>query len=197
MLGFVLIQNFDSPYQADSITEFWRRWHISLSTWLRDYLYIPLGGNRRGPARTYVNLMLVMLLGGLWHGASWNFVIWGGIHGGMLAFERAQGKAQRVPPPAAPAAGRRSRSLICAWRGCSSAPRRWARRSPTSSALFGARARPRPRTRSRARSTRRTTAQCSRWRRVVVWGAQHLGVHARSRRRARVVRPGLLGLAAA
>jgi len=92
MLGFVLIQNFDSPYQADSITDFWRRWHISLSTWLRDYLYIPLGGNRRGGARTYVNLMAVMLLGGLWHGASWNFVLWGAIHGGMLAFERAQGK---------------------------------------------------------------------------------------------------------
>ncbi|MES1208837.1 MAG: MBOAT family O-acyltransferase, partial [Pseudomonadota bacterium] len=70
----------------------WRRWHISLSTWLRDYLYISLGGNRLGPRRTYVNLMTVMLLGGLWHGASWNFVLWGAIHGGMLAFERAQGK---------------------------------------------------------------------------------------------------------
>jgi len=92
MMGFVLIQNFDSPYKSDSITDFWRRWHISLSTWLRDYLYVPLGGNRRGPRRTYANLMAVMLLGGLWHGASWNFVIWGGIHGGMLAFERAQGK---------------------------------------------------------------------------------------------------------
>jgi alginate O-acetyltransferase complex protein AlgI len=92
MMGFVLIQNFDSPYKADSITDFWRRWHISLSTWLRDYLYIPLGGNRKGPGRTYANLMTVMLLGGLWHGASWNFVLWGAIHGGMLAFERAQGK---------------------------------------------------------------------------------------------------------
>ena len=92
MMGFVLIQNFDSPYQADSITDFWRRWHISLSTWLRDYLYIPLGGNRLSEGRTYVNLMTVMLLGGLWHGASWNFVIWGTIHGGMLAAERAQGK---------------------------------------------------------------------------------------------------------
>jgi alginate O-acetyltransferase complex protein AlgI len=102
MMGFVLIQNFDSPYQADSITDFWRRWHISLSTWLRDYLYIPLGGNRRGEGRTYVNLMIVMLLGGLWHGASWNFVLWGAIHGGMLAFERAQGKAsfyRRLPRP--------------------------------------------------------------------------------------------------
>ena len=102
MMGFVLIQNFDSPYQADSITDFWRRWHISLSTWLRDYLYIPLGGNRRGKVRTYVNLMLVMLIGGLWHGASWTFVIWGAIHGGMLAFERMQGKQgllSRLPRP--------------------------------------------------------------------------------------------------
>ena len=101
MLGFVLIQNFDSPYKSRSITEFWRRWHISLSTWLRDYLYIPLGGNRKGPARTYVNLMTVMLFGGLWHGASWNFVIWGGIHGGMLGLERKLGKAhplRRLPP---------------------------------------------------------------------------------------------------
>jgi alginate O-acetyltransferase complex protein AlgI len=89
MLGFVLIQNFDSPYKSASITEFWRRWHISLSTWLRDYLYIPLGGNRKGELRTYVNLLTVMLLGGLWHGASWNFVIWGGIHGSALAAERA------------------------------------------------------------------------------------------------------------
>src|SRR4051794_12129088 len=103
MMGFVLIQNFDSPYQADSLTDFWRRWHISLSTWVRDYLYVPLGGNRRGPRRTYLNLMAVMLLGGLWHGASWNFVLWGAIHGGMLAFERAQGKAspyRRLPRPA-------------------------------------------------------------------------------------------------
>jgi len=92
MMGFVLVQNFDSPYQAHSITDFWRRWHVSLSTWLRDYLYIPLGGNRMGSLRTYANLMTVMLLGGLWHGASWNFVLWGAIHGGMLAFERTQGK---------------------------------------------------------------------------------------------------------
>ena len=102
MMGFVLIQNFNSPYQADSITDFWRRWHISLSTWLRDYLYIPLGGNRRGNPRTYVNLMTVMVIGGLWHGASWNFVIWGAIHGFMLAFERLQGKDslyRRLPQP--------------------------------------------------------------------------------------------------
>ncbi|MDD3695516.1 MAG: hypothetical protein PHG44_06055 [Lentisphaeria bacterium] len=92
MLGFVFAKNFDSPYKSKSITEFWRRWHLSLSSWLRDYLYIPLGGNRKGVWRTYINLALVMLLGGLWHGASWNFLIWGGIHGGWLAFERAQGK---------------------------------------------------------------------------------------------------------
>jgi len=92
MFGFVFAKNFDSPYLAQSITDFWRRWHISLSTWLREYLYIPLGGNRLGITRTYANLIITMLLGGLWHGASWNFVIWGGLHGGMLAFERSQGR---------------------------------------------------------------------------------------------------------
>lgn len=92
MLGFVFPKNFDSPYLSQSITEFWQRWHISLSTWLRDYLYLPLGGNRKGVWRTYFNLAVVMLLGGLWHGASWNFVIWGGIHGGVLILERAHGK---------------------------------------------------------------------------------------------------------
>jgi alginate O-acetyltransferase complex protein AlgI len=91
MLGFVFPKNFDSPYKARSITDFWRRWHISLSSWLRDYLYIPLGGNKKGPSRTYINLLLVMVLGGLWHGASWTFVIWGGIHGLWLAFDRATG----------------------------------------------------------------------------------------------------------
>jgi alginate O-acetyltransferase complex protein AlgI len=90
MLGFVFAKNFDSPYCAESVSDFWRRWHISLSTWLREYVYIPLGGNRQGEVRTYANLMLTMLLGGLWHGASWNFVIWGGIHGGMLALERTR-----------------------------------------------------------------------------------------------------------
>lgn len=92
MLGFVFPRNFDAPYRAASITEFWRRWHISLSTWLRDNLYIPLGGNRLGDLRTYANLMVVMLLGGLWHGASWNFVAWGGAHGVMLALERWWGR---------------------------------------------------------------------------------------------------------
>jgi alginate O-acetyltransferase complex protein AlgI len=88
MLGFRIPANFRSPYQAHSITEFWRRWHVSLSTWLRDYLYVPLGGNRRGPARTYVNLALTMLLGGLWHGAAWTFVAWGALHGAYLVVHR-------------------------------------------------------------------------------------------------------------
>ena len=92
MMGFEFLRNFDAPYLSDSITEFWRRWHISLSTFLRDYLYIPLGGNRHGPKRTYVNLAVVMLLGGLWHGANWTFIAWGALHGGMLAFERWRGK---------------------------------------------------------------------------------------------------------
>ncbi len=87
-LGFDLAINFDFPYISQSVTEFWRRWHISLSSWLRDYLYISLGGNRAGHMRTYVNLMLTMLIGGLWHGASWNFVFWGGLHGAYLAAER-------------------------------------------------------------------------------------------------------------
>jgi alginate O-acetyltransferase complex protein AlgI len=88
LLGFHFMVNFRQPYLATSLQDFWRRWHISLSTWLRDYLYIPLGGNRRTEARTYINLLLTMLIGGLWHGASWNFVVWGGIHGGILAGER-------------------------------------------------------------------------------------------------------------
>jgi alginate O-acetyltransferase complex protein AlgI len=92
MLGFVFPKNFDSPYRAESLTDFWRRWHISLSTWLRDYLYLPLGGSRSGRLRTYANLAIVMLLGGLWHGAAWNFVVWGGLHGAWLALERALGK---------------------------------------------------------------------------------------------------------
>jgi alginate O-acetyltransferase complex protein AlgI len=87
-LGFALPDNFRMPYAAIGFSDFWRRWHISLSTWLRDYLYIPLGGNRGTEARTYVNLMLTMLLGGLWHGASWTFVVWGGLHGLYLAVER-------------------------------------------------------------------------------------------------------------
>lgn len=92
MMGFTFMENFDAPYRSASITEFWRRWHISLSTWLRDYLYIPLGGNRAGPVRTYINLALVMVLGGLWHGASWNFVLWGAWQGLWLMLERFVGQ---------------------------------------------------------------------------------------------------------
>ena len=88
VLGFSLIDNFRYPYAALGFSDFWRRWHISLSTWLRDYLYVPLGGNRKGPGRTYVNLMLTMLIGGLWHGAAWTFVVWGGLHGLYLVIER-------------------------------------------------------------------------------------------------------------
>ena len=88
LFGYELPENFNVPYLAKSLQDFWRRWHISLSTWLRDYMYVPLGGSRRGPLRTYVNLMITMLLGGLWHGASWNFVIWGALHGGGLAATR-------------------------------------------------------------------------------------------------------------
>ena len=88
LLGIELMKNFEQPYFSQNITEFWRRWHISLSTWLRDYLYISLGGNREGQARTYMNLGITMLLGGLWHGASWNFVIWGGLHGVYLMIHK-------------------------------------------------------------------------------------------------------------
>jgi D-alanyl-lipoteichoic acid acyltransferase DltB (MBOAT superfamily) len=91
LLGFHFMVNFRQPYFAQTLQDFWRRWHISLSTWLRDYLYIPLGGNRVGPVKTYRNLMLTMLLGGLWHGANWTYVIWGGIHGIVLSLERALG----------------------------------------------------------------------------------------------------------
>lgn len=87
-MGFSINENFDSPYQSSSITEFWRRWHISLSSWLKDYLYISLGGNRAGKVRQYINLMITMLLGGLWHGASFNFIVWGGMHGLALAFDK-------------------------------------------------------------------------------------------------------------
>lgn len=91
VLGFRVMDNFNAPYLAVTIRDFWRRWHISLSTWLRDYLYIPLGGSRGTNRRTYVNLLVTMLLGGLWHGAAWTFVIWGALHGAYLAVERALG----------------------------------------------------------------------------------------------------------
>ena len=95
MFGILLPMNFNSPYKALNIADFWRRWHITLSRFLRDYLYIPLGGNRRGPARRYANLMTTMLLGGLWHGAGWTFVLWGGLHGLYLVANQAW---QRVVP---------------------------------------------------------------------------------------------------
>ncbi|WP_322747626.1 MULTISPECIES: MBOAT family O-acyltransferase [unclassified Frankia] len=101
LLGFSFPDNFDRPYTAASLREFWRRWHITLSRWLRDYVYVPLGGNRHGPRRTYVNLMITMILGGLWHGAAWTFVIWGALHGAGLAAERRWAQSRRRP--AAPA----------------------------------------------------------------------------------------------
>jgi len=102
MFGFEFMKNFDAPYQAESITDFWHRWHISLSTFLRDYLYIPLGGNRCTPARNYANIAVVMLLGGLWHGANWTFIVWGAWHGALLISERLAGRKplyQRLPRP--------------------------------------------------------------------------------------------------
>ena len=100
LLGYRFQRNFNQPYRALTLSDFWRRWHMSLSSWLRDYLYIPLGGNRGGGYRPYRNLLLTMVLGGIWHGAAWKFVIWGALHGGMLGLERA----------------------ISNWRGASSAP---------------------------------------------------------------------------
>jgi len=91
LFGFRFLENFNRPYSAVSLTDFWRRWHISLSSWFRDYLYIPLGGSRRGTARTYLNLTIVFLLCGLWHGANWTFVIWGAYHGLFLVIERITG----------------------------------------------------------------------------------------------------------
>jgi len=88
LLGYDFPKNFNHPYRAINLQDFWRRWHISLSTWLRDYLYIPLGGSKNGTLNTYKNLLITMLLGGLWHGANWTFVIWGALHGGMQAIER-------------------------------------------------------------------------------------------------------------
>ena len=97
LLGYRLGINFNQPYQSASITEFWRRWHISLSSWLRDYLYIPLGGNRKGKFRQYLNLFITMLLGGLWHGASWNFVFWGFLHGAALAIDKLIREVINIP----------------------------------------------------------------------------------------------------
>ena len=98
LLGIELMENFNQPYLSRNITHFWRTWHISLSTWLRDYLYIPLGGNRKGTSKTYRNLMLTMLLGGLWHGAAWTFVVWGGLHGLYLIAHRQVRDITRKSP---------------------------------------------------------------------------------------------------
>lgn len=102
MLGIRLPENFARPYLACSVREFWRRWHISLSTWLRDYVYIPLGGGRKGPSRTSVNLMITMLLGGLWHGAGWHWIAWGGLQGVAMTVERATGVSTTAPARLAP-----------------------------------------------------------------------------------------------
>ena len=128
LLGFRFPQNFDSPYTARSIQDFWRRWHMTLSRWLRDYLYIPLGGNRSGSRRDVRNLMLTMLLGGLWHGAAWTFVVWGAIHGFYLSLEhwrRARRERLGLPEPAdteaaSVDAAASSRSTSCASPGSSS-----------------------------------------------------------------------------
>ncbi len=115
MMGFDIPMNFNFPYISRNITEFWRRWHISLSSWLRDYLYISLGGNRYGQIRTYINLMLVMLLGGLWHGASWNFVVWGGLHGVGLAVHRFVSSRQPKTLPSQPSQKPYSVSVFFSW----------------------------------------------------------------------------------
>jgi alginate O-acetyltransferase complex protein AlgI len=103
MLGFDIPRNFNLPYMARSITEFWRRWHISLSSWLRDYLYIPLGGSRKGRVRQHLNQLLTFALGGLWHGANWRFVVWGVLHGlALMAHQEYRRLAQRFPALDAP-----------------------------------------------------------------------------------------------
>jgi D-alanyl-lipoteichoic acid acyltransferase DltB (MBOAT superfamily) len=112
LMGFHFMVNFRQPYLATRLQDFWRRWHISLSTWLRDYLYIPLGGNRHGEGKTYCNLLVTMLLGGLWHGANWTFVVWGGIHGAGLAAERMMRKLLRLPDRAESTQEVRRRSLF-------------------------------------------------------------------------------------
>jgi alginate O-acetyltransferase complex protein AlgI len=98
LFGYNLINNFNFPYISSSVQEFWKRWHISLSSFLMEYLYIPLGGNRKGKVRTYVNLMITMFLGGLWHGAAWSYAIWGLVHGGALAIERLLKDKIKIKP---------------------------------------------------------------------------------------------------
>lgn len=106
ILGFNLMDNFRQPYVSKSLGEFWRRWHISLSSWFRDYLYIPLGGNRKGFRRTLINIMIIFLVSGLWHGASWTFVIWGGIHGLGIVIENLSQRARAGRKPLLPPLGR-------------------------------------------------------------------------------------------
>src|SRR5262249_28673385 len=121
MFGVFLPLNFNSPYKAQSIVDFWRRWHMTLSQFLRDYLYIPLGGNRHGPVLRYVNLMITMLLGGLWHGAAWTFVVWGALHGLYLCINHAWNHfAPAAPQRLAPLAAFASTALtflavVVAW----------------------------------------------------------------------------------
>ena len=150
LLGFRFPQNFDAPYTAASLQDFWRRWHMTLSRWLRDYLYISLGGNRRGRARTYANLIITMLLGGLWHGAAWTFVVWGLLHGVGLAVERwlderrqrrggrhpGRLRSRRSAPVGARSGGRRPRGRAGGRRG-----RPAHRRDPTGATRVAA---PRP-----------------------------------------------------
>ncbi|MEO6959014.1 MAG: MBOAT family protein [Burkholderiaceae bacterium] len=110
MIGFVFPQNFDDPYWSASITEFWKRWHMSLSNWLREYLYISMGGNRKGRVRTYINLLMTMVLGGLWHGSNWTFLAWGAWHGGFLALERY--RAEQFGPSQLPRAIRVAGTML-------------------------------------------------------------------------------------
>ena len=112
LFGYQLPINFNSPYLSRSLTEFWRRWHISLSTWLRQYLYLPLGGNRRGPLRTHFNLFVVMFLGGLWHGAAWSYAIWGTAHGVLLAVERMARRESKTPTDDRWTAGGVARAIV-------------------------------------------------------------------------------------
>ncbi len=115
LLGIRFPQNFNAPYRALSLQDFWRRWHMTLSRWLRDYVYIPLGGNRRGVRRTYINLALTMVIGGLWHGAAITFVVWGAIHGGFLALERFVAReVVGLPRRSRPARGARGRAAVAA-----------------------------------------------------------------------------------
>ena len=130
LLGFIFPQNFNSPYRATGFRDFWRRWHMTLSRFLRDYLYIPLGGSRGGRLFTYRNLMITMVLGGLWHGAAWTFVLWGAFHGAMLV-DRARARRADRAPHARLAALARSPSTPSASPGSCSA-----RRTSTSSGAF-------------------------------------------------------------